>query len=277
MHKPNSTPVDFDSKLSVSYIFEEAQHPQSDTIHAMQHGINHGSIQFEGMAEEIRTYGIHTGRIDLESNGNNLISLDEYIAGYDAALRQMQADTKLKIGSILGHSMGGHMTQELAQTYADWTETPKVLIAPVPLVGALPAFMRAVAKHPAMLPKSLWKFDIQNVMRTPKEVRALFFDKETPEAIVVNTMHQLRHTSYRAYMSLLTRYITRPEIERTDTPALLMHSKTDALFGERYDDLEIDIYTNLTRKSMPGGHDFFIQYPAAAAMWVAGFHTQHSA
>jgi pimeloyl-ACP methyl ester carboxylesterase len=276
MNKPTSTPVDFDSKLTVSYIFEEAQHPQSDSINAQQHGINHGSMMFEGMAEEIRYRGVHTGRIDIESRGHNWISLDEYIAAYDAALRQMQSDTKLKIGSILGHSMGGHMTQELQQAYPEWSEKPTILMAPVPLVGALPAFVRAVMKHPSMLWKSVKKLDIQDVMRTPEDVRTLFFDKETPETIVVQTMNQLRHTSYRAYLSLLTRYLTRPEIERTDTPTLLMHSKTDALFGERYDDLEIDIYTNLTRKSMPGGHDFYIQYPALSAEAVADFHKKHA-
>lgn len=277
MNALKSTPVDFDSPLSVSYVFEAAAKPKSDKVFSMQHGINHGSEQFEEMAYAMREkHGIPTARIDLESKGNNRISLDEYVRGYDAALTQIQSDTRLEIGTLCGHSMGGHMTQELMQKYAQWSKKPVVLMAPVPLVGALLAFVRAVAKHPTMLPKSLWKFDIQNVMRTPEDVRGLFFNKYTPEEIVIDTMNQLRHTSYRAYLSLLTRFLTRPEIEDTDTPAFLMCSKTDALFGDRYDDLK-DVYKNLDYKLMPGGHDFFIQYPRSSARNAAEFHMANAA
>jgi len=276
MFKGRSADVPVDSPLSVSYVFEEAEHPRSDSIQAMQHGINHGSAQFADYARAMReNHGIHTARIDIESRGNNRISLDQYVEAQHAALLQIRQETRLEIGTILGHSMGGQMTQELAERFEEWRATPKVLMTPVPLVGALPAFMRAVRKHPSMLWKSVKRLDIQDVMRTPEEVRALFFNEHTPETIVEKTTAELRHSSYRAYLSLLTRFLTRAEIEFTRTPALLMYSHTDALFGNRYDDLD-DVYGNLEKKAMPGGHDFFIEYAQSSARYAAEFHKKHA-
>ncbi len=277
MNMPDIRPVESETRLKVSYRFDPAKKPESDRIATNLHGLSHTSNLFSNHINALNREGVHAASIDMVSGGNNWISFDEYLLAHHEALTQIQHDTGMQIGSILGHSMGGMIVQETMQEYPEWRK-PAVFVAPIPMAGAMPGMGRAVWKHPSTLPKSMKNFDITNVMKTPAEVRTLFFDKDTPEGIVRETLRELRETSYRAYLTLLTRPLTRPRMERRDKPALLEYCENDYLFWPgMYRNLE-KAYPRLQRKKHErGGHDFFIEFGDVTGYDHATFHKQHNA
>lgn len=276
MHTPDIRPVESETRLKVSYRFDPSKNPQSDRIATNLHGLSHTSKLFSNHINALQREGVHSASIDMVSGGNNWISFDEYLLAHHEALTQIQHDTGMQIGSILGHSMGGMIVQETMHEYEEWRK-PAVMVAPIPMAGAMPGMARAAWNDWSILPKSLKNFDITNVMKTAPEVRKLFFDEKTHEGIVLETLGELRETSYRAYLSLLTRPLTRPRMEQLDVPVQLQYCENDYLFWPwMYKYLEKK-YPKLQRKlHKRGGHDFFMEFGDMTGYDHATFHKQHN-
>lgn len=267
-------PVPTRSSLDVSYVLHEAPDPVSRQTAVLLHGLCHSRAMFEPLIAEMNALGIHVASVDTQSEHarhRNLIGLSEYRDGFAAAVAQIQNETGRRIGSIAGHSMGGQIVQEVMQEHPP-LRRPSAFLAPVPLGGAWKAVLRTGMRSPSSLLRTFRRLDVRDAMRSPEEVRMLFFDEKTPEEIVERTRSLIRHTSYRAYQELVGRPLLRPRIRQTLQKSMLVSSPTDFLFRpEEYEDLQ-DAYPHLERHQMAGGHDFFIEYARPTAKLLAEFH-----
>lgn len=275
MNAPNSVPVHTDTNLKVSYVFNPAARPQSDDLTVITHGLAHGSVQFDGMTGVLNDEGVNVARIDLDSGRSNRISMAEHTRAQHQALEQIRLDTKLRIGSLGAHSMGGKITKTTKLEYPEW-RLPTVYMAPIPEKGAGMAVLRGLRKDWKSHVRALVRQDVLELMDTDPKVKTLFFDKDTPDPIVDTTRRQLRRTSYLSFFELLKPSFDHPLRTIIDEPTLLLHSDTDFLFPPRsYDDLGYT-HPNLRKEKVPGGHDFFIRYAKEAGTLYADFHKQNA-
>lgn len=279
MNAPQRIPVKTDTRLDVSYVFDPADRPQSDSLTVMTHGLSHGSVQFGGVASTLKREGVHVARLDFKSNGDNRIGMAEYVRAQHQALAYVQNHTRLRIGSLGAHSMGGKMTKKVKLAHPEW-RLPTVYMAPIPEKGAGMAVLRGMKADWKSHVRALVHLNVLELMKTNDQVRKLFFDKDTPTEpvdIVDETRRQMRHTSYRAFVNLLGMSFNHPLRTKIKEPTLLLYSDTDFLFPpESYDDLGYT-HPNLKKEHIPGGHDFFIEHAEWTGMAYADFHKRNAA
>lgn len=268
------------TRLRVTYSFHEALNPVSDSVMVLHHGICHTRDQFLPLIFRLNALGIHAAMVDQQSENagffRNAIGLKQYREGMAAAVRKLLEDHPgLRIGSYALHSMGALIGEEMQQRHPE-LKRPTVLLAPIPVNGALPITLRILKRHPLSYLKAVFTLDIHSLVDSPNEVRELFFDSQTPEPIIEATTAQLKHAPFWSYIQLVLRWILRPAIQNDGLPKLLLTSETDEIFHPseyertrgRYPQIEVD--------QIQGGHDFFIQYAEAAAERIANFHKQHA-
>lgn len=268
--------IEMDSPLEAYYTFDEAEHPRSDSANLQVHGLAHGSIHFANLASAMnRNEGISTARLDIYSNGKNWVGLDHYARVIPEAILQIRERMGIRIGSITAHSMGGEETQEAMQQYPE-IMMPAAYLAPIPTGGALKGAMKIDKR---LLLRTLPRLEIREVMRTPEQIKKLFFQEnvnEQTEKAIGEMPGQLEHTSYWAYTQLLFRPLLRPRIVDTGMPTMLIRSETDFLFdGKSYEGTR-KTFSRLREEVLPGGHDFFIENADAAARLIGAFHREHA-
>jgi len=271
--------VPTNSRLNVTYSLHEAESPVSSRWVVLHHGICHTREQFRRLIEQLNQRGLHVAMVDQQSEHagffRNALGTRHYREGMAAALRKIEADTGRKIGSYAFHSMGAFIGEETQQRYAE-LRRPTVLMAPIPVNGALPVSLRILWRHPLAFLKAVFTLSVHSLVDTPEEVRELFFDPFTPEPIVQETTKQLKHAPFWIYLQLILRRVIRPSIRDDGLPKLLLYSDTDEIFHPReYNQLEAR-FAQLTRQHILGGHDFFIQYAEQAAESIHDFHQTHN-
>lgn len=272
--------VPTNSRLHVTYSLHEAQSPKNERWVVLHHGICHTREQFRRLIEQLNERGLHVAMVDQQSEHagffRNALGAKHYREGMAAALRSMEEATGRKIGSYAFHSMGAFIGEETQQRYPE-LRRPTVLMAPIPVNGALPVSLRILWRHPLAFLKAVVTLDVHSLVDTPEEVRELFFDAYTPDSIVEETTRQLKHAPFWIYCQLILRFLIRPRILDDNLPKLLLYSETDEIFHPReYDKIEAR-FAKLSKEHILGGHDFFIQYAEQAADSIQEFHQAHNA
>lgn len=251
----------------------------SDSVVVVHHGILHTRDQFLGLILQLNRLGIHAAMIDQQSENagffRNFIGAKQYREGMADAVRRIEHDTKRSIGSYALHSMGALIGEEMQQRYPE-LRRPTVLMAPIPVNGALPITLRILRKHPLSYLKSVLTFDIHSLAKSPGQVRELFFDQLTPQDIVEETTAQLKHAPFWIYCQLVLRCLVRTRIQNDGLPKLLLLSETDEIFQPREYHRTQGRYPQLEQDQIRGGHDFFIQHAEATAERIADFHQRHT-
>ncbi len=244
-------------------------------------GFAHTDEHFVPFAEALQQHGISSAIVDFRLRSQNIltrnaVSLTAYRSGLDALVSRIEKDTKCEIIGMIGHSQGGLLVQEKLGQLSKQQDLKKfltVLLAPVPLTGAKQAVWNLAIHQPVFFTKIVASFFSKKGMRglTPDQIRALFFDDNTPEDIVTEAQSKLTQAPLRVFMEDILRQWVRPTIEPIDSPTLLVHSETDALFPpDLYADLSAK-YSNLSSQTIAGGHDFFIEYAKELAQYIADF------
>ena len=276
----NVTVVPTRLRQRVTYSFHEAADPVSDQVVALHHGICHTRDQFLPLIARLNSLGLHALMIDQQSENagffRNALGMQHYREGMAAALRKFAEDhPRLPVGSYALHSLGALIGQEMQQRYPQWRR-PTVLMAPIPIHGALPISLRILRRHPLRYLKAVLTLNIHSLMRTPEMVRELFFDDLTPAPIVERTTEQLKHAPFWLYCQLVLRPLLRPRIRDDGLPKRLLFSETDEIFHPSEYRTTREQFPRLEEHHIRGGHDFFIEYAGEAAQQIAEFH-QHYA
>jgi pimeloyl-ACP methyl ester carboxylesterase len=275
----NPVTVRTHGRLCVTYSFHEAPRPANDRLVVLHHGICHTRDQFLPLIAQLNARGMHAAMIDQQSEHagffRNCLGVKQYREGMAAAVQQIESETKRRVGSYAFHSMGALIGEEMQQKRPD-LRRPTVLMAPIPVDGALPITLRIVRRRPLSYLKAVLTLDIHSLFDSPEKVRELLFDRDTLHDTVERTTAQLKHAPIWIYCQLVLRRLLLSTIHNDGLGKVLLYSDTDEIFHPREYQNTRKRYSHLEEGHINGGHDFFIEQASVTADRIAGFHTQHN-
>ena len=285
--------VDAGTRLKVTYSFHPSDRPTDDRrVVAMHHGILHSRDHFVGLIRELNHRGIHVLMVDQQSeysSWRNFIGLGAYAKGLAAALRQFERRfSDYRIEAYIMHSMGAAIGERMQENRANADLCrPMVLMAPIPIQGAVGIFVRLVTSRPIGLGWAIFTMNVASLVRSKRHVRKIFFDRNVDKKKVDACQRHLRHSPFRAYLQLTFRYVLRYLFPQNHNghPALILTSRSDYIFRRddavnEYRETEIFYRRGLVRKDglpwlelrrIAGGHDFFFAHPGKAARRITSF------
>lgn len=150
-------------------------------------------------------------------------SIADYVADVTQVAAQMNQPPV-----IIGHSMGGFITQKYLETH---TAPAAVLLTAIPHYGLWPTTWIIFRKHPLAVLKSLATLRLYPVVATPRLARWGLFSAAMPEEKVRAYHARLQNESFRAYLDELGLNLARPK--RVKTPLLVLGAADDALIPPR--------------------------------------------
>lgn len=148
-------------------------------------------------------------------------SISDYAKDVEWAVSQIG-----KPAVIIGHSMGGYVTQKYLETH----DAPAaVLLNSVPTVTVWPATFRVLAKHPWAVIKAIGTLKMYPVIETPALAQFALFSKDMPLETVKKYQAIMQNESFRAYVDMLG--INLIHASRVKTPLLVIGAAEDAVIG----------------------------------------------
>jgi pimeloyl-ACP methyl ester carboxylesterase len=124
--------------------------------------------------------------------------------------------------AIIGHSMGGFLTQKYLETH---NAPAAILLASNPHFGLWPTFFRMAAQRPLTLLKVTGQLRLYPVVETPEAARWALFSKDMPEEQVSKYHAKLNDESFRMFMDLLGLNLAHPK--KIKTPLLILGAEFD--------------------------------------------------
>ncbi len=151
-------------------------------------------------------------------------SIAEYVADVEQAAREMGAPP-----IVIGHSMGGFITQKYLERHA---ETPAaVLLTSIPPGGLWPTTFLLLRRHPLVVLKVLTTLSLYPTIETPALARWALFGKDMPDEQVAAYHRQMGDESFRAYLDELGLNLVHPK--RVRTPLLVIGAQEDQVITPR--------------------------------------------
>jgi hypothetical protein len=194
------------------------------------HGAWHGAWCWEDhLVPRLRAAGHSVTATDLrhhgaqERKGLRRSRIRDYVADLDAAARALPAPLV-----VVGHSMGGLVVQ---RWLIDNRPAGAVLVAPIPVHGAIPATLRVARRHPATFARVNATANMAPLVRTEALVRELFLAPDTPDDVVQRCHQRVGNESYLAYVEMLGLVRARPK--SVSTPMLVLGAEGDGIFSPR--------------------------------------------
>lgn len=271
-------PVPTRLSLCTTYTFHAAtSRPVSDGVIVLHHGICHTRVHFEKLISELNEKGFHCAMVDQQSENaplRNCIGPRSYRRGMEAAVLAIKAATGRDVIGYVLHSMGAMIGEEMQQSRPK-LRRPTVLMAPIPVHGALPVSVKLFFNDPLAYLWAVATCNIKALAATERQVKTLFFDTDTDDKTVEKAKEALKHAPFWMYCRLILRpLIFWRWIWNDGNAKLLVTSKTDFLFAHccAYT-LTKWFYRPQVEDVERGGHDFFIEQADDVAAKIATFVT----
>jgi len=191
------------------------------------HGMWHGAWCWnEFFLPYFAEQGYHATALSLRGHAASQGKISgSSIANYVSDVEQV-AKTFNTPPVIIGHSMGGFITQKYLQT----NEAPAgVLLAPVPHFGVWPATGRVFMHSPLTLLKVMTQFRLRPAVETPTDARWALFSHSMPKKQMLKYFAKLDDESFRAYLDLLGLNLVNPK--RVKAPMLVLGAENDAVIS----------------------------------------------
>lgn len=161
---------------------------------------------------------------------------DHSTSGGHAAVRWRRIDDYVArlaevVGSLatrpilVGHSMGGFVVQEYLEQ--DTVEAA-ILLAPVPVHGAIWGTLRTIRRIPLQFLKATMQLRLYPVIETEKLAREALFSPTVHPSSLKQHFSRLQDESYLAFLDMVVFRLPRPN--RVSTPVLVLGAENDALF-----------------------------------------------
>lgn len=204
--------------------------PDPRAILVLVHGAWHGAWCWQdGFAQRLAGDGISTVALSLRGHAGsadghrlNRLRMRDYVADVAEVVRSLDAPY------VAGHSMGGGVVQ----AFLTHPERPPVagaaLLASMPPRGVIGVTLQVARHTPGTFLAMNATLDLGRLVRTPEQVRALFFREATSPAIVDATAARVQSESYRAFLDMLV--LDRPEPRPLDVPLLVLGAGEDRIF-----------------------------------------------
>ncbi len=155
---------------------------------------------------------------------------------------------------IVGHSMGGFVTQHYLVSHA---APAAVLLASVPPSGVFRTTLKLAARHPIAFLKSNVTWSLYPFVATAELAREAFFSADMSDAQVDAYQRRLQDESYRAYLDMLAFDLPQPSPLRT--PLLVLGAERDAIFSPAEVEATARAY-GVTAEIVPGmAHDMMLE------------------
>ncbi|XWX03707.1 alpha/beta fold hydrolase [Aggregatilineales bacterium SYSU G02658] len=222
------------------------------------HGIMHGAWCWE---EHFLPYFAQQGypsyAVSLRGHGSSSLSgalrwvrVADYVADALTAAEQVaQASGRLPV--LIGHSMGGLIVQKcLEQRPA----AGAVLLATVPVGGALRALLKVTLRHPREMLAA--PFSFQPALNNAEAIRWMFFSSDMPTEAFERYRRRLTPESFRAILDLALFDIPRPSRAQR-VPTLVVHAGADTLFTKADSQRTAAAYRAAYR-CVPAAHDVML-------------------
>ncbi len=146
------------------------------------------------------------------------------IADYVADLRQLVSGLDREV-VIVGHSMGGLVTQKYLETYP---ARGAVLLATVPTCGALGSVFRTFKNSPWTMLKVMFTLSLYPLVDSPEKARFAFFSEDLPQEKLMKYYRNLQDESYFALLGMLFSALPKPE--KISTPLFILGAQKDTIF-----------------------------------------------
>jgi pimeloyl-ACP methyl ester carboxylesterase len=155
---------------------------------------------------------------------------------------------------VVGHSMGGFVTQKYLE---DHHAPAAVLVASIPPSGVLGATLRTAGRHPLRFLAANLTASLYGLVSTPDRAREMFFTSELPDAVVARYQSNFTHDAYFAYLDLL--FFVRPNIEAARrTPMLVIGGDADWTISPAAVAATARTY-GAELATFPGAHDLMLE------------------
>jgi alpha-beta hydrolase superfamily lysophospholipase len=194
------------------------------------HGAWHGAWCWqEGFAERLAEQGISSLALSLRGHAGspspkplNRLRMRDYVDDL------VQVVAGLDRPFVAGHSMGGGVVQ----MFLSRPERPPIagaaLLASMPPRGVVGVALDMARHSPADFAIANVTRDLHRLVRTPEQVRSLFFSPGTPEGLVAATMARLQSESFLAFLDMLV--LDRPRPRPVEEPVLVVGAGRDTIF-----------------------------------------------
>jgi pimeloyl-ACP methyl ester carboxylesterase len=206
-------------------ILERIPSPPSHTTPVLfVHGAFFGAWCWERFLSYFAQHGYASYAVSLRGHGHSdgelrTASMRDYAEDVAAAAAQLPSPPVL-----IGHSMGGRLTQKVLETHP---ETPgAVLLAPIPNAGFVAMTFRFLRQMPGPFLRSLLKNSPYELIKTPGLARERFFSASMPDEELNGYFEQLQQESTRAERDTFS-YLPKPE--HITSPMLLLAATRDTM------------------------------------------------
>jgi pimeloyl-ACP methyl ester carboxylesterase len=190
------------------------------------HGAWHGAWAYDLWMDEFAARGYETHSMSLPGHGKssqdrhiNLYSMRDYVQALDTIVREISPTP-----FVVGHSMGGMVLQQYLKTH----QLPgAVLLASIPVFGALPSLLRYIRHHPLRFLVGQLTLNLRYLVNTPELAGEIFLTEGatmTPEQLNA----RLEHESFRGAIEYI--FLLRGDPRRVKTPLLVVAGDRDGLF-----------------------------------------------
>ncbi len=147
------------------------------------------------------------------------------IADYVADVHQVVNSLERK-PIIVGHSMGGFVTQKYLEKHS---AKAAVLLASVPPSGTLKFNFRIIRRHPLVWLLGNLLMTTYPVVKNPAHAREWFFSEGISDEDLAAHHAQLQDESYRASLDMLVLNLTKLQLIKT--PIAVLGAENDAIFS----------------------------------------------
>lgn len=193
------------------------------------HGAWHGAWCWENFMPYFAEHGYEVHALSLRGHGNS--EGRDGIRWYSAA-KDYVADVEKVVQGLgqtpilIGHSMGGYVTQKYLETH----NTPAgVLLASIPVSGIFMMLMRFMRRRPWATLKTLFLMNPWYLVNSPELVKEGFFSDDFPDGEIARLFPYVQPESFKT--ALETTLFRLPHPRRVKTPLLVLAAENDRVFA----------------------------------------------
>lgn len=192
------------------------------------HGAWHGAWCWEDyFLPYFQQHGFAAYAMSLRGHGNSTpqnlrwVSIWDYVADVRQQVEVIEQETQ-RSPILIGHSMGGYIVQKYLERY----DAPgAVLLASIPVVGALPFFIRFALRYPLVFLKASVMMKGYPLVENPRRAHRLFFSPEMPFEQVEAYHARVQDESFRVVFDAA--FFNRPKPKRVRTTQVLILAAED--------------------------------------------------
>jgi pimeloyl-ACP methyl ester carboxylesterase len=219
--------------MTINVITRRPQNPTHPVPLLFVHGAWHSAWCWdENFLPYFAEQGFDAHALDLRGHGDSpnnkmlrLTGIWNYIADVAQVADQIEADSG-KRPVIIGHSMGGYVTQKYLEKHL---APAAVLLASIPVVGTIPYQFRVMWNYPIAAVKLTLTLSAKPLVATPELTHKQFFSDDMPRDQVEKYWAKMQDESVRILLD--AGFVNRPHPQKINpTPMLVLAAENDRVF-----------------------------------------------